>query len=90
LVEVANPILEAPPLKKRPDWKVATMVLPKAKVSGSTYVLWLLSGLVKGSLLIWVNVSPEAWETTRVANVATRERIRAARMKAVVRLMRQR
>ena len=38
-VEVAKPILEAPPLKKRPDWKVDTIVLPKAKVSGSTCVL---------------------------------------------------
>jgi hypothetical protein len=38
LVEVAKPMAEAPPSKKRPTWKALTRVLPKAKVSGSTSV----------------------------------------------------
>ena len=37
--EVAQPMSEAPPFRKRPTWKVATIVEPKANVSGSTSVL---------------------------------------------------
>jgi hypothetical protein len=44
--ETAKPVLVAPPLKKRPTWKAETIVWPKANVSGSTSVLWALSGLV--------------------------------------------
>src|SRR2546430_2159374 len=57
LVEVAHPMLEAPPSKKRPVWRAETTVSPKVNVSGSTWVLWLLVGLVYGSLLIRVSVS---------------------------------
>jgi hypothetical protein len=35
-VEVAQPISDAPPPKNRPDWNAATIVEPKANVSGST------------------------------------------------------
>ena len=42
-VEVAKPISEEPPLKKRPTWKADTIVEPNAKVSGSTSVrCWLI------------------------------------------------
>src|SRR5258708_37666391 len=57
LVEVANPISEAPPLKKRPTWKVETRVEPKAKVSGSTSVRCWLVLLVNGALLSWARVT---------------------------------
>src|SRR5438128_669409 len=57
LVEVANPMLEAPPLKKRPTWKAETMVEPKAKVSGSTSVACWLVLLVYGSLLSWMRLT---------------------------------
>src|SRR6266702_3305214 len=53
LVEVAKPMLEAPPLKKRPTWKAETMVEPETKVSGSTSVACWLVLLVYGSLLTW-------------------------------------
>ena len=43
-----------------------------------------------GSLLILVNCVPDAWVVALVAIAATRERIRAARIIAVVRLIRQR
>src|SRR5216684_2454680 len=56
LLEVANPMSEAPPLKKRPTWKADTRVEPEAKVSGSTSVLCWLVLLVKGSLLSWRRV----------------------------------
>src|SRR5207302_11468876 len=36
--EVAKPMSEAPPLKKRPTWKAETIVVPNANVSGSTSV----------------------------------------------------
>jgi len=39
LVEVANPMSDAPPPKKRPTWKADTKVLPEANVSGPTSVL---------------------------------------------------
>src|SRR5690349_5915418 len=51
LVEVAKPMLEDPPSKKRPTWKAETMVEPKEKVSGSTSVACWLVLLVYGSLL---------------------------------------
>src|SRR5215470_11259199 len=57
LVEVAKPMSEAPPLKKRPTWKAETKVLPKAKVSGSTSVRCWLVLLVNGSLLSWMRVT---------------------------------
>src|SRR5216684_583309 len=57
LVDVAKPMSEAPPLKKRPTWKVETIVEPKAKVSGSTSVRCWLVLLVNGSLLSWTRVT---------------------------------
>src|SRR5258708_33329261 len=51
LVDVAKPMLEAPPLKKRPTWKAETKVLPEDKVSGSTSAACWLVALVKGSVL---------------------------------------
>src|SRR5436309_15821829 len=80
LVEVANPMLEAPPLKKRPTWKAETMVEPKAKVSGSTSVLCWLSELVYGSLLSWMRftlaktkmVDEKANNRARVSATSTR------------------
>src|SRR6266545_2531311 len=72
-VEAAKPMLVAPPLKKRPTWKVETIVLPKANVSGSISVLWTLSGLAYGSVLI----------RTRLAADAGRDVPRASRIAAV-------
>src|SRR5712692_4599191 len=57
LVDVAKPISEAPPLKKRPTWKAETRVEPEAKVSGSTSVACWLVLLVNGSLLSWIRVT---------------------------------
>src|SRR5258708_4404452 len=51
LVEVAKPMLEAPPLKKRPTWKTETKVEPEDKVSGSTSVACWLGVFVYGSVL---------------------------------------
>src|SRR5215467_6885797 len=45
LCEVAQPMLQEPPLKMRPTWNVATTVEPKAKVSGSTSVACASGGL---------------------------------------------
>src|SRR5712692_8323064 len=56
-VDEAKPMSEAPPLKKRPTWKVETIVEPKAKVSGSTSVRCWLVLLVNGSLLSWSRVT---------------------------------
>ena len=53
-VEVDQARLLAPPLKNRPVWKVATIVLPKANESASTCVLCWLDVFVYGSLLIGV------------------------------------
>lgn len=53
-VEVAQPMLLAPPSKTRPVWKVATIVFPKPNESGSTCVACWLSEFVYGSLLIGV------------------------------------
>src|SRR2546425_10456449 len=50
-VDVAKPMLEAPPLKKRPTWKAETKVEPEDKVSGSTSVACWLVVLVYGSVL---------------------------------------
>src|SRR5260370_28183337 len=57
LVEVAKPMSEAPPLKKRPTWKAETIVEPKAKESSSTSVRCWLVLLVNGSLLRWTTVT---------------------------------
>src|SRR5260370_1508820 len=60
LVEVAKPMSEAPPLKKRPTWEAATRVEPEAKGSGSASVLCWLSVLVNRSGLIWRRCAPHA------------------------------
>src|SRR6266700_7416300 len=80
LVDVAKPMFEAPPLKKRPTWKAETMVLPEAKVSGSTSVACWLVVLVYGSLLIWTMVRAKAEmvdesANTRASVIAMRPRI---------------
>jgi len=56
-VEVAQPMLLAPPSKKRPVWKVPTIVLPNANESGSTCVLCWLDAFVYGSELIGVAIT---------------------------------
>src|SRR5437899_8886675 len=80
LIEVAKPMSEAPPLKKRPTWKVETKVEPEAKVSGSTSVACWLVLLVNGSLLIWTRVKAKAEmvdesANTRASVIAMRPRI---------------
>src|SRR6266699_1637260 len=80
LVDVAKPISEAPPLKKRPTWKAETKVEPEAKVSGSTSVACWLVGLVNGSLLICKRVKAKAEmvdesANTRASVIATRPRM---------------
>src|SRR2546423_1105323 len=81
LVEVAQPMFEAPPLKNRPDWKAETTVFPNVNVSGSTWVLWLLPGLVYGSLLICVSVSAAR---TAVADPRTRNNDEATVMSPII------
>src|SRR6266852_4232297 len=81
LVEVAKPMSEAPPLKKRPTWKAETKVLSKAKVSGSTSVWCWLVLLVNGSLLSWMRVAlakasrVDENANTRASVIAMRPRI---------------
>src|SRR5216684_7594802 len=79
LLEVANPMSEAPPLKKRPTWKADTRVLPKARVSGSTSVACWLVLLVKGSLLSWRRVTLAKAEIV-VASANTRAKVTATRV----------
>src|SRR5207248_5049003 len=55
LFEVAKPMFEAPPPNTRPTWKAETIVLPKAKVSGSTSVRCWAWASVNGSALIGVS-----------------------------------
>src|SRR6266566_1365317 len=76
-VDVAKPMLEPPPSKKRPTWKAETKVEPEDKVSGSTSVACWLVGLVYGSLLNWTRVKAKAVMVD--ANANTRARITAAR-----------
>src|SRR5437588_5708128 len=57
LRDVAHPMSDEPPLKNRPVWKVATIVDPKANVSGSTSVLCMLVMFVNGSELILKRVT---------------------------------
>src|SRR5712691_10303744 len=80
LVEVAKPMLEAPPLKKRPTWKAETMVEPKAKVSGSTSVACWLVVLVYGSLLNWSKVTWAKAEIV-VASANRRAKVTATRVR---------
>src|SRR6266851_10057801 len=77
LVDVAKPMLEAPPLKKRPTWKAETKVEPEDKVSGSTSVACWLVPLVNGSLLICKRVKAKAEMVDASAN--TRATVTAAR-----------
>src|SRR5216684_2328352 len=77
LLEVAKPMSEAPPLKKRPTWKAETKVEPEAKVSGSTSVACWLVLLVNGSLLICKRVKAKAEMVDESAN--TRAKVTAAR-----------
>ncbi len=54
-VEVFQPMSEAPPSVNRPTCEEATIVLPYAKVSGSSSVACWLEELVNGSVLTWVS-----------------------------------
>src|SRR2546426_6550695 len=81
LVEVAKPMLEAPPLKKRPTWKAETKVEPEARVSGSTSVACWLVLLVNGSLLSWRRVPPaKARMVDESANTSARVMAMRARI----------
>jgi hypothetical protein len=79
-VDVAKPMLEPPPSKKRPTWKAETKVEPADKVSGSTSVACWLVGLVSGSLLNGTRVEAKAEmvdesANTRASVIAMRPRI---------------
>src|SRR6266849_9842587 len=81
LVDVAKPMLEPPPLKKRPTWKAETKVEPEDKVSGSTSVACWLVVLVYGSVLSRRRVTLAKAEmvvesaNTRASVIAMRPRI---------------
>src|ERR687883_1723748 len=79
-VEVAQPMSDAPPSKKRPNCAAATIVLPNEYESGSTIVLCWLVELVNGSVAILTTgiVAPAATVSTRAA-VAARPRTSAKR-----------
>src|SRR2546423_12738147 len=51
-VDVAQPMSDAPPSKKRPNCAAATIVEPNEYESGSTIVLCWLVEFVKGSVAI--------------------------------------
>src|SRR5258708_17818520 len=57
-VEVFQPMSELPPSLNRPTWEEVTMVLPYAKVSGSTSVACWLVELVYGSVLTLIGPPP--------------------------------
>src|SRR5579884_110454 len=83
-VEVAQPISEAPPLKKRPDCTTMTIVEPYESVSGSTWVLCWLDLLVKGSLLSRrsVGLPPAAKARAVVVSVSSRATLTAMAARA--------
>src|SRR5258708_11472278 len=80
LMEVGKPMSHEPPSKTRPTWKVATIVAPLEKVSGSTSVWWYVVleavhvAAVKGSLLIWVRLT---FAKARVGSATINARARA-------------
>ena len=81
-MEVANPMSDAPPPKKRPTWKADTRVLPEANVSGSTSVLCWLVALLNGSLLSCkslVLASAVPWATSRIDAAAPTTRMASRR-----------
>ena len=65
--EVAKPMSDAPPLKKRPNWAAATIVEPNEYVSGSTIVLCWLDAFVNGSTAIWLSGTFALAETGTVS-----------------------
>src|SRR5882672_580200 len=88
LVEVAKPMSQEPPSKTRPTWKVATIVEPLEKVSGSTSVWWYVVleavqvAAVKGSLLIWVRLTLAKARVGKArVNARARTRAVAARVR---------
>src|SRR2546428_197266 len=82
-VDVAKPMSDEPPLKKRPNCAVATIVLPDEYVSGSTIVLCSLVALVKGSVAICVSATlAEATIVRTSAAVATKPNARGSRLRA--------
>ena len=56
-LEVAKPISEEPPSRKRPDWNAETIVEPNENVSGSTCVACWLVAFVNGSWLTLVSAT---------------------------------
>src|SRR5262245_40260423 len=72
-VEVAKPIAQAPPSKIRPTWKVATIVEPFEKVSGSTSVWWLV--VLDAAQVAWVNESVLIVVGAAAATAGARARI---------------
>src|SRR5438876_4488130 len=75
-----------PPLAYRPCWNAATIVDPKANVSGSTSVACWLSGLVNGSELIWTRATL-AWAAGAPIQVARQEATVRASAAVSVRFM---
>jgi hypothetical protein len=70
--DLANPMSDAPPLKKRPLCVTAMSVLPAANVSGSTVVACWLVEFVNGSVKILVSPAGSAWAVSGTkSNVAS-------------------
>src|SRR3954471_842816 len=82
LAEVANPMSDAPPSKKRPNCAAATIVEPNEYVSGSTIVLCWLVAFVNGPTAIRVSAafalatSGDASTTAPMSAQATDSRLR--------------
>src|SRR5256885_12276677 len=87
-VDVAQPMSDAPPSKKRPNCPAETIVEPNEYESGSTIVLCWLVELVKGSVAILTTgiVAPAARLSTSAA-VVTNPRARAARLRCITYLL---
>ena len=71
LVDVAQPPLAAPPSRYRPTWNAATIVFPKAKLSGSTSVACSPELVpVYGSRLIRTGAATAAGASAAIADAA--------------------
>src|SRR4029079_9896021 len=82
-VEVAKPMSDEPPSKNRPSCAVATIVLPKENVSGSTIVRCWLVVLENGSVAICVSATfAEPTIVTTRAEVVTNPSTSATRCNA--------
>src|SRR5256885_3708246 len=79
-VDVAQPMSDAPPSKKRPNCAAETSVEPNEYESGSTIVLCWLVELVKGSVaILTTGIVAAAATLSTSAAVAAKPRARAAR-----------